>query len=159
MQSAENFKQPGIQNIEQKETYCFKKIEKDWYLLSCDHVTANQNKPKAELLGGANKILNILSNGAAEISLRISKDFFEGSGLLLLSQLCDAPEGGGLYYFNTGTEYKNPVAINDLSLLLFGDIPERIFVQRIKKSKKINSKKIMEYHLNGCSKKMQETIC
>lgn len=159
MQRAENFKQTNIQNIEKKEIYFFKKIEKDWYLLFCDSVTANEHKSKAELLGGAYKILNILSNGEGEISLRISKDFFEGSSLLLLSQLCDAPEGGGLYYFNFGTEYKNPVAINDLLLLLFGDIPERFFVQRLKKSKKINSKKIMGYNLNDYSNKMEKTIC
>ena len=136
MQRAENFQQTHLQNTEKKEVYFFKKIEKDWYLLGCDYLTENKNKPKAELLGGANKILNILSNGEGEISLRISKDFFEGSSLLLLSQLCDAPEGGGLYHLNAGTVHKNPVAINDLSLLLFGDIPERIFVQRLKSKKK-----------------------
>lgn len=81
----------------------------------------------------AHKFLNVLSNGAQKLRLRMSLHPQEGAGRLDLVEHCGAPKGGAIYRFTPPAGQANGGLfwICDLALLVFGDLPDRIYVQRL----------------------------
>jgi hypothetical protein len=83
---------------------------------------------------GAHKFLDTLSNGAKKLRLRISTQPLPNAGTLELVEHCEAPRGGAIYRFlPTRDQVQDSLFwICDLALFVFGDMPDRIYVQRLR---------------------------
>ncbi|HVF97719.1 MAG TPA: DUF6717 family protein [Flavisolibacter sp.] len=119
------------QGAEEKEVYTFKREEGRWYICLATYLSHGWSKRELELTEGAHKVLNMLSNGAKKLRLRLGHKPFEGANVLELVEHCPAPKGGGIYLLNPEKQNHGLYWICDLALFVFGDIPDRIYVKRL----------------------------
>jgi hypothetical protein len=118
--------------VEEQTVYTFLQEGGRWYIYLAAYLNQGWGKQDLELVEGAQKVLNTLSNGAKKLRLNLSLEPFEGANVLELVEHCPAPKGGGIYLYNPSAEHNsNLYWICDLALFVFGDIPERIYVNRL----------------------------
>jgi hypothetical protein len=84
-------------------------------------------KEELEMVAGADKMLDYLSNNSESISLFISKDAIKDSDVLNLMQICKG--GGALYSFNS--EKDNPLWLCDVMKFVFNEFPEKLYLKTI----------------------------
>ena len=118
---------------EEQDAYTFKREDGQWYIQLPASLEKGWSKPELRLTEGAPKFLNTLSNGAPRLRLRISLERHAGWDVLELINHCEAPKGGAIYLFTPGGEqaFSSLFWICDLSLFVFGDMPEHIYVLRL----------------------------
>ena len=122
-------KKETLQDGEHQQVYTFRRQGSRWYIT---YLSGGWSMQDMELTEGADKFLNMLSNGLKKLQVRLSREVFDGSNLLQLVELCIEPKGGGIYLFNPGRKSNSSLFwICDLALLVFGDIPERIYLKRL----------------------------
>jgi hypothetical protein len=124
--------------------YNFTRIDGQWYIYFDVTLGQSLSKQDLELIEGAQKVLNTLSNGEDRLRLHLGLEPFEGAKISELVEHCAAPKGGGIYLYKTLEEHNSCLYwICDLALFVFGDIPERIYIKRLP-SKEKNSLKELE---------------
>ncbi|HVG15389.1 MAG TPA: DUF6717 family protein, partial [Chitinophagaceae bacterium] len=110
--------------VEEQTVYTFIREGGRWYIYLTAYLNQGWGKQDLELVEGAQKVLNTLSNGAKKLRLNLSLEPFEGANVLELVEHCPAPKGGGIYLYNPSAEHNsNLYWICDLALFVFGDIP------------------------------------
>lgn len=109
------------------EKYRFYKEGNNWYV-----DLPNWTGAKSDLLmiGGADDMLDILSNNGTQVLVLISRTDFEGASLLEFK----APAtdmGEGAYYMLNEYEGKTlnlSVFLCDVTLFVFGEFPKQLFI-------------------------------
>lgn len=116
----------------QHHTYSFRKNNDQWFINYQAETNEQSSKTNTRRLKGANDLLSLMSWGRNLVNLTLGTQPFEDAVVLDLVQLCDEKKGGGYYFIRNyrGIEVNKLLWIEDLSLLLFGDIPERIYIRK-----------------------------
>ncbi|MEI6949538.1 DUF6717 family protein [Paraflavisolibacter sp. H34] len=83
---------------------------------------------------GADDLLDFLARNKRKVTLMLDTEPFDGSDSLELTELCDAPMGGAYYLLPVYREraVNRKMWLRDLTLFLFGDMPQRLYIRRIK---------------------------
>ena len=128
----------NAQPQEQVKTFTFKKEDGSWYIYLPEYLEQGWSKNDLVMEEGAHKLLNTIAGGRSKVTLRLSTEPFEGADLLELMEHCEAPKGGAVYLLETchGREISSFIWICDIALFVFGDLPEHIYVQRVRKARK-----------------------
>lgn len=115
------------------ECFTFVKEEGRWYLDLPDYEARGWTKADLELISGTRRLLNSIASGKKTLSIRMATQPFPGADLLELIELCDAPKGGAIYLMRTcnGQELNVNMWLCDITLLVFGDMPPELYVQRL----------------------------
>lgn len=103
----------------------YKENDGRWYV---DLPSWPGDKDDLEMVAGADKLLDYLSNNANEISLILSTDSFENCDVLNLVQQC-GKGGGALYSYNT--EKDNILWLCDVLKFVFKSFPEKIYIKKV----------------------------
>ena len=114
--------------------YTFIKEEKNWQIHIPGYTEQGGNKKDLELPEGTGKLLNMIAQGRKKLTLKLSKEPFQGADELELIEHCGAPKGGAFYLMHTcqGKESGDLIWVCDIALFVFGDMPDHIYVQCLK---------------------------
>ena len=125
------------------DTYTFIREEGRWFIHLPEYTELGYNSADLEMVDGAHKLLNSISCGRNRLIVRISTEAFDGADVLELVELCEGAGGGAFYRMSTcnGIEVNTTMWICDIPLFIFGDMPPRIYVQRVRKAGEIKSQK------------------
>lgn len=115
------------------DNYRFYKEGNNWYV-----DLPNWEGAKSDLLmiGGADTMLDIMSNNGTEVFTIISEQNFEGADTLKFNKLAD-DVGEGAYYILEkfeGATHNLSVFLCDVTLFVFGKFPETIYIKKISRS-------------------------
>lgn len=125
---------PGInlEHVERRE-YTFLKENGRWYIDLPEYLKQGGSKGDLEMVAGADEMLDIMARGKKHVTLEMDREPFEGADLLELTELCSAPMGGGYYIMHTyrGRTLQKRMWLCDVTLFVFGDMPEKIYVKKI----------------------------
>lgn len=118
---------------EEQDMYSFKRESGTWYIHLPAYLRQGCSKADLQMVDGAQKFLNVLSNGASTLRLRISTETQQGWDTLELIEHCGPPKGGAIYLFTPAGEQSEGSLfwICDLTLFVFGDMPPQIYIQRL----------------------------
>lgn len=112
------------------DNYRFYKEGNNWYV---DLPTWPGAKSDLLMIGGADTMLDIMSNNGTEVFTIISEKNFEGADTLVFNKLA-ADVGEGAYYtlekFRE-TTHNLSVFLCDVTLFVFGKFPETIYIKKI----------------------------
>jgi hypothetical protein len=115
-----------------KDTYIFTRKDRSWYITLFFHNGTASIEREFELVEGTDKLLDTIAHGRNKMRLYFSVEPLGGSELLELLECCAPPESGGIYKLKTGSKYNGTKFwICDLALIVFADIPERIYIKRL----------------------------
>ena len=86
------------------------------------------------MVEGADTLLNFIANGKKIVTIQMDREAFAGAEMLELVELCEAPKGGGYYFLHTYNKQKieKRIWLCDVTLFVFGDMPERIYYKKIR---------------------------
>jgi hypothetical protein len=126
---------------EAEQIHTFIKENGQWLIHLPEYLAQGWSKKDLTMKEGTSKLLNILAQGKASVSLRMSTDPFAGADRLELIEHCDAPGGGAVYLLESCHERNSStmIWICDIALFVFGDMPEEFYVQQVPgKAKAVN---------------------
>lgn len=105
-----------------------------WYIDLPEFLAQGGDKADLEMISGADTMLNIIAGEKDKATLQIDIEPFESANELLLTELCDPILGGGYYHINQfeNKEVNQDLWLCDVTRFVFGDIPKKIYVKRIK---------------------------
>ena len=115
-------------------TYRFKKEGRDWYIDLPEYIENGGSKGDLQMVEGADTMLDVISEGANEVSLTLDRAPFSGSDKLTLTERCDPYIGGGYYLLQSfeGKEFNKTMWLCAVTEYVFGDLPEQIYIKRSK---------------------------
>lgn len=107
--------------------YKFYKEEKNWYV---DLPEWEGSKSDLLMVGGADTMLDIISNNGTEVLTAISETHFEGASKLEYVRPADEIGEGSFYLLKEyeGKELNLSVFLCDVTLFVFGKFPETIYL-------------------------------
>ena|SRR5688572_4683200 len=110
----------------------FIKEGRDWYIDLPQYLEAGGSKGDLQMVEGADKMLDFISQGKNEVALSIDRSSFAGSDELKLIERCDPFVGGGYYNLKTfeGKEINQTMWLCAVTEYVFGGLPELIFIRR-----------------------------
>jgi hypothetical protein len=116
------------------QSYRFYKDGLSWFVDLPSYLEQGGEIGDLQMIDGADQMLDILSNGGANVQLDISTEPFEGADELTLTEKCDPLIGGGNYLFKyyNGQEINRHLWLCQVTEFVFGNIPEKIFVRKSK---------------------------
>jgi hypothetical protein len=114
-------------------TYSFIRENGRWYIDLPEYLAQGGSKSDLEMVAGADDVLDIMADGENKVTLMISTEPFENAELLELVELCDQNIGGGYYIMPVleGSFMNKRMWLCDVTLFVFGDIPDRIYIRKI----------------------------
>lgn len=112
-------------------TYRFIKEGRDWYVDLPEYLANGGNKGDLQMVEGADKMLDSISEGKNEVFLAIDSVYFTGADELRLIERCDPFVGGGYYNLQIfeGREVNQTMWLCAVTEFVFGDLPERVFIK------------------------------
>ena len=113
-------------------TYTFIKENGRWHIDAPDFINKGGSKADLDMIAGADTLLNLLSEGADEVTLTFNTEPFEDAETLELLQLCGPFMDGGYYCMRKykGKEIDFNMWVSDVTKFVFGSTPKRIYVRR-----------------------------
>lgn len=116
------------------KTFRFIKRGRDWYIDLPQYIEQGGSEGDLQMVEGADSMLDIMAGNADKVTLRIDQEPFEGADFLQLMERCDPYIGGGYYKLETyeGEEINRTMWLCGVTEFVFGDLPERIYVKRIR---------------------------
>jgi len=120
--------------ISDLRTYAFIKEHGRWYIDLPEYLESGGKKEDLDMEGGADDLLHFLARGKNKVVVRLDTEPFPGCESLTLIAHCDTPRGGAYYLMANcrGKAVNKKMWLRDISLFVFGDMPEIIFVKNIK---------------------------
>lgn len=111
-------------------TYKFYKEGNNWYV---DLPEWKGAKSDLLMIGGADTMLDILSNNETEVTVIISKDHFAAADKLKFVKKAEDVGEGAYYNLETykGEEKNLSVFLCDVTLFVFGEFPDELYVQEV----------------------------
>ena len=115
-------------------TYEFVRNTQDWYAVVPNYRTQGLKKENLLLVDGTRKLLNLFACGRPSLRLRLSDVPFDGADCLQLAERCEDKQGGAYYLLRTchGQPVESLMWVCDISLLVFGDFPEAIYLRTLR---------------------------
>ncbi|MCR6639857.1 MAG: hypothetical protein NVV82_12980 [Sporocytophaga sp.] len=112
----------------------FYKTGMEWFVDLPEFIEQGGSIGDLQMVDGADKMLDIMSDNTNEVHLLISKEKFESADLLELTEKCDPYIGGGYYFLKNyeGREINKSMWLCQVTEFVFNDIPEQIFIRREK---------------------------
>jgi len=109
--------------------YRFYKEGNNWYV---DLPTWQGAKSDLLMIGGADTMLDIISNNGTEVEVFIEETSFDGSDTLKFKELATDVGEGAYYILDSfeGTMYDLSVFLCDVCKWVFGKFPETIYIKR-----------------------------
>jgi len=88
------------------------------------------SKSELEMVFGADTLLNFLAEGKKEVVLNTSKEYFNNSDCMQLTEIC--PTDGAYYQidFCLGKKLNMEVWLCDVTKFVLGDFPEKIYFMK-----------------------------
>ena len=114
------------------KTYKFIKNGRDWYIDLPEFIEQGGSVGDLQMVDGADKMLDMIAGQKPQVMLRISKEHFEGSDTLILTEKCDPYIGGGYYLMKQygGQEINQTMWLCQVTEFVFGELPTEIFVKK-----------------------------
>jgi hypothetical protein len=121
-----------VSNHPGRSAYTFIKEEDGWYITTPDQPDVMGNSTLSLLSDGVHRLLDFVARGRKMVTLTMDTNPFEGADVLELTELGSVTEGGGYYrlFSRFGKLISQALWLCDISLHVFGDIPERIYIRR-----------------------------
>lgn len=119
-------------NYPDSRTYSFMKEENKWYIDLPGYLEQGGSKEDLQMEAGVDNLLTLMAWGKKRVTITLDTEPFEGAVVMELVELCDAPKGGGYYFMRTykGIEINKLIWLCDVTLFIFGDVPERIYLRK-----------------------------
>jgi hypothetical protein len=116
-----------------KDTFICERKNRRWYITLFFYNGSAFNERDYELEEATEKLLDSIANGRKKIRLYFSVEPLGGSDTLELVECCAPPDGGGMYRRKTSGKHNGEIIwICDLALIVFADIPEKIYMKRLR---------------------------
>lgn len=114
-------------------TYEFFRENGCWHLKMPQAKQKGKKQACVDLVDGADTMLNLMSDGANEVTLALNTEPFENAELLELLQPCQPFLEGGYYLMrqHDGKEVNYEMWICGVSRVAFNDVPEKIYVKKL----------------------------
>jgi hypothetical protein len=111
----------------------FIKEGREWYIDLPEYLATGGSKGDLQMVEGADTMLDIISEGATEVSLLLDRVSFFDSDKLVLTERCEPYIGGGYYNLQTfeGKEINKTMWLCSVTEYVFGDLPDEIFIKRV----------------------------
>lgn len=111
--------------------YKFYKNRNDWFIDLPEFIEQGGSIKELQMVEGADRLLDIIAAGAAEVMISISDEPFEDAAILQLKEQCDPAIGGGYYFIR---QYQDQVIdltvwLCNVTTFVFGNLPARIFIK------------------------------
>jgi hypothetical protein len=115
-------------------SYSFYKDGLSWYIDLPGYLEQGGDIGDLQMVDGADKMLDILSDAGTTAQLDISTAPFDGAEELTLIEKCDPLIGGGNYFFKNynGQEIDQHLWLCRVTEFVFGDIPGKFYVRKTK---------------------------
>ena len=112
------------------ENYRFYKEGTNWYV---DLPTWEGAKSDLLMIGGADTMLDIVSENTNEVAVSISKESFDGADKLIFVKEANDIGEGAYYHLEHyhGEELNLSVFLCDVTLFVFGDFPQQLFIKKV----------------------------
>jgi hypothetical protein len=116
------------------KSYKFIKTGQEWYIDLPEYLEQGGSIGDLQMVDGADKMLDLMAENKSTVTLFISKEQFEGADILTLTEKCDPYIGGGYYIMKEyeGQEINRTMWLCQVTEFVFGDIPQQIFVKRVR---------------------------
>lgn len=103
-----------------------------WYIDLPEYLEGGGSKADLAMVAGADTLLDLIAEGKESVTLSMDTKPFKGSDELILLRLCDSSTGGGDYFMKTyaGQPINQELWLCDVTLFVFGDMPEKIFIRK-----------------------------
>lgn len=112
------------------KTYTFTKLDGAWFI-TLPAVLREYNKTDFTLVEREGGALDEIAGGISRVAVYLDRKPFEKALVLELETFVDAVELGYYRLYNgEGNLLKEHLPLSELSLLLYGELPERIYLQR-----------------------------
>ena len=118
------------------ETYTFYKEDfGGWYIDLPAYLEQGGSKGDLAMVAGADTMLDIIAGDKKQVTIDLDIKPFDGSDLLELTKVCDPSTGGGYYLMRRfeGRTLNQEMWLCAVTEFVFGYLPERIYVRRVKK--------------------------
>lgn len=110
-----------------KELTCYKEAG-HWYISLAQYMKQKGVQACTEVAAITDGLLAWISRRRNRFTVLLDTLPFDGARVLELDELCTGPEGGAYYRLITGrNNQERRLWVCDTSLLVFGDLPPRIF--------------------------------
>lgn len=111
------------------KNYDFYKEGNNWYVDLPDWDGA---KSDLLMIGGADTMLDIISENTTEVTTTISLEPFEGADKLTFVKLATDIGEGAYYHLESykGTKHELSVFLCDVTLFVFGEFPKEIYITK-----------------------------
>lgn len=118
---------------EVQEITCYKE-EGHWYISAATFVVQKGQQAYTRLAVMADGFIGWISRKRSRFTMHLHTAPFEGARMLELEELCTGPDGGAWYRLPTSKApgHQHRIWVCDSSLVIFGDLPQRIFFRRVK---------------------------
>ena len=114
--------------------YKFYKTGGEWFVDLPEYLEKRGIKEDLQMIEGADKMLEIISNGEEEVILSMSKENFRNADVLILKEKSENSKGGGIYFMEQFENKKIDLTIWLCKVIefAFGEIPTNIFFRKEK---------------------------
>lgn len=108
----------------------FYKDEEGWF---ADIPSWSGDKAELAMVAGADDMLEIISQGESEVYITMSTSDFKSADKLERMEIChdsNPSASGAIYLLQSykGIEYNLPMWLCDVTIFVFGDFPEVIYI-------------------------------
>lgn len=117
-----------IQPTDIQELTCYKE-EGRWHISLAGYIRHKGKQLATEIAAMADELITRISGRRNRFTLKLHTLPFEGARVLELDEICNSPQGGAWYRISHARYKVQRLWICDTSLLVFGDLPPRIFFQ------------------------------
>jgi hypothetical protein len=113
------------------ETHRFYKDGMNWYIDLPAYLEQGGSPGDLQMVDGADTMLDFMSGGEGDVMVQVSREPFEGSEVLELTEKCDPHIGGAYYLLQTyqGQNINKRMWLCGVTEFVFGDLPERIYIK------------------------------
>ncbi|GAA4339153.1 DUF6717 family protein [Flaviaesturariibacter amylovorans] len=104
-----------------------------WYIDLPEYIAQGGSKADLAMVAGADTLLDMIAAGHDQVTLDIDAAPFEGADELRLLRVCAPETGGGDYVMEAfeGRRIDQELWLCDVTLFVFGDLPERVYIRRV----------------------------
>jgi hypothetical protein len=112
--------------------YRFYKNEVEWYADLPEYLEQGGSTGDLQMVEGADKMLDLMSEGETEVTVTIATENFDGADELILNEKCDPIKGGGYYLMPRfeGKQINLTMWLCQVTEFVFGEIPSLLFIKR-----------------------------
>jgi hypothetical protein len=115
------------------KTHRFLKEGSGWYINLPEYLEQGGSKGDLAMVAGADTMLDIMSEGAKEVTLKIDIEPFTNADILELTEVCSPTQGGGYYILHTHKRksINHRMWLCAVTNFVFGYLPEKVYLEQV----------------------------